>query len=645
MTLVPAQRDPAPRAAAVPARPAETARTRYADLLMEWLVELGYTHCYFVAGGASMHLLDAARGRFVCVPFVHEVSAGIAAEYGVQVPGPVRPFVLVTAGPGMTNLVSALAGAWLESRELLVVGGQVKSADLADSGVRQRGIQEIDGVALARPVAVTAERLERPASRDRIREIVLSGRRGRPGPVFLEVCLDVQGMPVEQVQSVLEKPAGLPDDTSRPCDGTPDGVAAAHAAVPQLVELTARASRPVWLLGGGVSREMAARLHEDLGTAGVPVMTTWNGADRVARDLPTYVGRPNTWGQRSANALLSQADLVIALGTRLGLQQTGFAWEEFAPLATVVQIDLDRAEMEKGHPRVDVAVQGDADTVLSGLVAGITAAADRSPEHAAWLQFCHEVRELLPLRDPANATGDGFVCPYVFSEQLAQLLPSSAVFVPCSSGGANSVPMQVFEPARGHTMVTDPGLASMGYGLAGAVGAALAAPERPVVLVEGDGGFAQNLSELGTVAAQRLDLTIFLFCNDGYGSIRATQRNYMGGAYVGCDAGTGLGLPDWHTLFAAYGIPVTDLRPAAPGSCAPCAEQLRTTLDSLGPRAVLVPIDPDQTYWPKITSRITPEGGMVSRPLHDMSPDLPAALADRVLPYLRGTRQDYSPAH
>jgi acetolactate synthase-1/2/3 large subunit len=403
------------------------------------------------------------------------------------------------------------------------------------------------------------------------------------------------------------------------------------------VELTAAASRPVWLLGGGVSRNTADELHDELGVLGVPVMTTWNGADRVARDLPTYVGRPNTWGQRSANALLSQADLVVAFGTRLGLQQTGFAWEEFAPLATVVQVDLDRAELEKGHPRVDVGVQADADDVLRGLVAGLR---DRpaSSEHATWLRFCRDVRKLLPLRDPANRTGPGFVCPYRFSERVADLLPASAIFVPCSSGGANSVPMQVFEPSRGHTLVTDPGLASMGYGLAGAVGAALAGPGRPVVLVEGDGGFAQNLSELGTVAAQRLDLTIFLFCNDGYGSIRTTQRNYMGGAYVGCDARTGLGLPDWHQLFAAYGIPVTELRPQDGDSDAPDLDQLAGILAGSGPRAVLVPIDPEQTYWPKITSRITETGSMVSRPLHDMSPDLPDELADRVLPYLRTGR-------
>ncbi len=156
--------------------------TKYSNLLAEWLAELGYTHCFFVAGGNIMHLLDALRTRMACIPVVHEVAAGIATEYFNEVGGSGKAFALVTAGPGLTNIVTAVAGAWLESRELLVIGGQVKSTDLATGGIRQRGIQEVDGVAIVRPVCVRALRIEAPLARPELEEAIAAGATGAQGP-------------------------------------------------------------------------------------------------------------------------------------------------------------------------------------------------------------------------------------------------------------------------------------------------------------------------------------------------------------------------------------------------------------------------------------------------------------------------------
>ncbi|MFM8650735.1 MAG: thiamine pyrophosphate-binding protein, partial [Acidimicrobiaceae bacterium] len=182
----------------------------HADQIVGWLRDLGYTHCFFVSGGNSMHLLNAARQKMVCVPVVHEVSAGIAAEYFNESNlSKGKAFVLVTAGPGLTNLVTALAGAYLESRELLVLGGQVKSSDLANKGLRQRGIQEVDGVAIAKAVAKSVKRIEQPIAKSDFLSLVNSGSTGRKGPVFLEVCLDAQGAPaqIEEGNTVIESKA------------------------------------------------------------------------------------------------------------------------------------------------------------------------------------------------------------------------------------------------------------------------------------------------------------------------------------------------------------------------------------------------------------------------------------------------------
>jgi acetolactate synthase-1/2/3 large subunit len=342
-------------------------------------------------------------------------------------------------------------------------------------------------------------------------------------------------------------------------------------------------------------------------------MTTWNGADRIGCDHPLYFGRPNTWGQRYANLLLQQADLVVALGTRLGLQQTGFNWQEFVPVGDVVQVDCDPAELAKGHPSVAWPIRADANAVLSHL------AQSDLGRYEDWVMFCHKVKQALPLNEAANKTAQGYVSPYEFALDLSALCGPSDVVIPCSSGSANSVMMQAFGQKQGQRMVTNKGLASMGYGLSGAIGAAFAHPDRRTVLVEGDGGFAQNVQEIGTVAMNRLNLKTFIFDDGGYASIRMTQSNYFGGRYVGCDRQTGLGLPDWEALFSVYRVPVSRLQPGFrhdPGFLARFA--------AVGPAAFIVPIDPVQTYFPKIASRMTEGGGMVSNPLHLMSPPLDA---------------------
>jgi acetolactate synthase-1/2/3 large subunit len=588
---------------------------KYADLVVEWLEEAGYTHCFFVAGGNIMHLLDGVRRRLTCVPFVHEVAAGIAVEYFNETSSEGKAFALVTAGPGLTNLVTALAGAYLESRELLVLGGQVKREDLASGGVRQRGIQEIDGVAIARPVTVTARRIEEPVPKAEVLAAVRSGVEGRPGPVFLELCLDAQGAGVDRV--ALEAEPVVVDTAST-------RAGAAESAAGEIAAALARSERPVLLLGGGVSRAVAASLQRELTAWGVPVMTTWNGADRLDARNPLYFGRPNTWGQRSSNVLLQQADLVVALGTRLGMQQTGFNWQQFAPLATVAQVDIDEAELKKGHPRVDLAFAVDADTVLRRLVQTPAPAID------AWVEFCRLVRARLPLVEPENVTGPGYVDPFEFVLELSDLCEPTDVVIPCSSGGAFTVAMQALQQKAGQLVVTDKGLASMGYGLSGAIGAALATGRR-TVLLEGDGGFSQNLQELATVAMNALPIKIFVFSNEGYASIRMTQRNYFDGGYVGCDTQTGLGFPDWAALFAAYRIPMVDL-----GASWASAESFRARFASDGPAGFIVPVDPEQTYFPKITSRVTATGSMESNPLHLMSPDLAPRVAAEVFRYLPG---------
>jgi len=571
---------------------------KYSDQIGEWLKAAGYTHYFYVGGGNIMHLTESLSRYLTGVPVVHEVAAGIAAEYFNEIAAPAKALALVTAGPGLTNIMTAISGAWLESRELLVIGGQVKTTDLAKGEVRSRGIQEIDGVALVESTTKLAYRFMKPVpAADFLAKLAVSWTP-RKGPVFLEIPLDVQAATVSREPLPPVKAPALP--TVREKD------------LRRVVDLYTAAEQPILLVGGGVSHEMAKRLRETIIAKRIPTMTTYNGADRFDGDDPVYLGRPNTWGQRSSNIIIQDSDLIIAIGTRLGMQQTGFNWREFGRKATVVQVEIDESELNKGHPRIDHRYCADANDFLARFVAEQLAPKDE------WLARAHEIRRAIPRVEDVNKTGEGYISPYDFIVRLEQLTKADDLIIPCSSGSAFTLSMQLYKQKFGQRLLTNKSLASMGYGLSGAIGAAIAKPDKRTFLIEGDGGFAQNMQELGTVAINGCNLKIFIFHDQGHASIRMTQRSYFNGKYLGCDPHSGLGLPDWTRLFAAWDVPVMMLPLDFDEN-----DEFLAKVSSDGPQAFIVPIDPEQTYFPKISSRITATGSMESNPIDRMSPDLP----------------------
>jgi acetolactate synthase-1/2/3 large subunit len=563
-----------------------------------------------------MHLLESASHVFTCVPVVHEVTAGIAAEFFNEsdARNGSKAFALVTAGPGLTNIITAMAGAYLESRDLLVVGGQVKSSDLSPEGIRQTGIQEINGMELTKSITVAQLQIRNPVPDQEILDVVNRGLRPKKGPVFIEFCLDAQGSAIDPV-------------TFPKAEFVKESLDSGSLVSEEILQALTTAKRPALLIGGGVSRQKARSLESEIENLPIPVMTTWNATDRVDSRAPSYFGRPNTWGQRYANLVMQQSDLLIALGTRLGLQQTGFNWQEFVPNGEVVHVEIDGAELEKPHPNAKFKVKGDANDFIEKLLPQIHRLS--SPNWREWIEFANEVKNALPLSESVNHTRAGFINSYDFYVQLSAIVQNGDAVVPSSSGASETVAMQALLQPSNVTVITTKGLASMGYGLGGAIGLAFSGPNR-VIHIEGDGGFAQNLQELGTVRANNLNIKTFILSNNGYASIRMTQKSYFEGHYVGCDPSTGLGLPDWKKLFDAFSIPVTQLNPDNPFS-----QDVLTSLNTPGPQAYLVPIDPEQTYYPKITSSVNADGTMVSNPLHRMTPDLPEELEKKVLRFIK----------
>jgi acetolactate synthase-1/2/3 large subunit len=585
----------------------------YGDQFMSWLEEYNYTHCFFVPGGNVMYLLESASKFFECVPFIHEIGATIAAEYFNEsnLNGK-RAFVLVTAGPGLTNTVTGIASAWVESRELLVIGGQAKSTELSRGNFRQIGFQEFDGYGLCQSITKRSIRIENYVSKSEVLDLVSSSRKFRKGPVFIEFCLDV---------STLSSNLDLEDSRVVTVADELDS-----NILDQIRTLILNAARPVIVLGGEVSRAMDLSVYKKMG---FPLATTFNGADRISADYPVYVGRPGWYGSRWSNFLIQQSDLVIFVGSRIGLMQVGYNWKKFAPLAKVIQIYSDANEMEKGFPKVDIKIVSSADVFLEKLAAKM---AEDELKLGEWRSFIELIRLNLSAAESEFDDENTYVNPIQFVQDLiSNKITRNDVVIPCSSGEASFVgPMRVMLNQTGQTIVTSSAMASMGYGLAGAIGASLANRTRRTLLFEGDGGFAQNLQELGTVKANQLPLKIFLMNNGGYMSIKNNQKNSFNGHYIGCDSSTGLVLPDWAKISESFSIDYFEINKLTVNS-----PEFMEKFNSNQPTFFEIKVNPDQKYIPRISSTRQKDGSIESNALHQMEPELSHEEIEKYLRYLQ----------
>jgi acetolactate synthase-1/2/3 large subunit len=592
--------------------------SKYSDDFMQWVNEAGFTHCFFVAGGNAMHLIESASSRFVCVPFINEIGAGIAAESFNEIcRTEERAFVLVTAGPGLTNLTTAVASSWADRRELLVIGGQAKSTNLSRGRVRQIGFQETDGVSILKSITKAAVLIDHQIDREELWSYIRMSKSQPKGPVFLEVCLDIS---MQETQMEAQKVSTAWEITnSKVYDFGED--------LDYVLKKISVSLRPVILIGGAVERSSCAPALRKLMELGIPIATTFNGADRCGMEYQYFAGRPNWYGSRWANLIIQQADLIIAIGARLGLMETGYNWENFAPKAEVVQIEIEREEIQKGHPKIDYAIEGNPNQFLEEL--GMKTNKITGLRISEWQELIVRIKDALVMPESSNVASDGFVEYAQFVHDLTSELSENDLINPCSSGGNFESFGKVMVNKTGQKWVTSPGLASMGFGLSGGIGMALAFPEKRTIVFEGDGGMAQNLQEFGVVKSNNLNLKTFIAENGNYGSIKAHQKSAFNNHYIGCDKETGLWLPNWEHIGSAFGIPVMTIFSNDYDTV-----EFRKLFTAAGPAIFVVKVDPDQVIYPKIASTRNSEGQVVSNPLHVMEPPLDETLMRVLCPNL-----------
>lgn len=559
-----------------------------------------------------MHLNDAAglHDGLEIVSMLHEQAAAVAAEAYAKASG-VPALCLVTAGPGGTNAVTGVAGAWLDSTPMIVVSGQVKRDDLIGStGVRQRGVQEVDIVSIVRPITKYAVQVVDPTSiRYHFQRAFHAATTGRPGPVWLDLPLDVQAAPVDP--DSLE--GYQPSDTATPDLLSPQAVGEAAQTI---VAMLRSASRPLVYLGAGVRLAGAeAQVRTFVERLQAPVICTWPARGIVGDDHHLFVGAPGALAPRGANFALQNADLLLCLGTRLDLATTGYDPKDFGRNAAKIVVDIDPAELAKLEGAITYPICADIGTVVDALL--LHTESTEPLDLDDWRARCSHWRDQYPLvRDEHRASSD-HISTYHFADVLSKLIGDDDVLAPCSSGLGIEIFLLCLRMRTGQRATFNPALGAMGYGPPSAVGACLGSDRRRTICVDGDGGLQLNVQELETIRRLHLPVKLFVLSNDGYASIRASQSRWFG-RVVGADAGSGLTLPPLEAIAGAYGLPYTkldghlDLEP-----------QIRSVLESDGPVVCDVVSPPNELRGPSQISEATPTGGMRSRPIEDLAPLLP----------------------
>ncbi|MCW2283764.1 acetolactate synthase-1/2/3 large subunit [Rhodoblastus acidophilus] len=590
---------------------------RVADYIAARLVEGGVTHAFLVTGGGAMHLNDGFTRHpgLTSVCFHHEQACAMAAEGYARVSGKLA-LVNVTTGPGGINALNGVFGAYTDSVGMIVVSGQVKRETLManfDLPLRQLGDQEVDIVAMARPVVKYAVCLQNPDDvRYEVEKALWLAGNGRPGPVWIDVPVDVQGAQVDEsfLRGFEPREADVPAVEQGALKGD-----ALRAVAREVIEKLRASERPVLMPGTGVRASGAydnfVRVIERLG---VPVATAFNAHDLVADDHPCYAGRPGTVGDRAGNFAVQNSDVLLVLGCRLNIRQISYNWSAFARSAFKAMVDIDKAELAKPTLKIDAPIHADLADFFEAMLAELDAY-EPSPANAAWLDWCRARVKRYPTVLPAYRESEAPVNPYVFARDLFERLESDDVVV-TANATACVVTFQAARIKAGQRLFSNSGSASMGYDLPAAIGAHYATGGR-IVCLAGDGSIMMNLQELQTIVGQNLPIKIFVLSNDGYHSIIQTQRAFFSDNIYGCGPTNGVTFPDFLRVAAAFGIEARRC-----GAHQDLDAAIRATLDGEGPQICEIMLDPKQPFSPKLSSRKLEDGRMVSAPLEDMAPFL-----------------------
>ncbi len=577
---------------------------KLSDYVIDHISRLGVDKVFCVTGGGAMHLnnslgsSDTVEGVFM----LHEQGASIAAEsyariregYGV---------CLVTSGPGATNAITGLCGAYMDSIPVIFISGQAKIADLVgDQNIRQFGIQEVNIISMVKPYTKYAVQIRDAGTiRYELEKAAAIAVNDRPGPVWIDIPLDMQATEIE--------PAALKGYDNKYKKKQPE-----KEVIDTLIKELNKASRPAVILGNGVRLAHACdKARELVELLNVPVFVSWNGVDLIEEDHPLYYGRPNIVGHRSANLILQSADLVISIGTRLSLLNTGYNFAGYLEKAFHAMVDIDENEMDKKNLHPNLKIVSDAGKFIDALLAraGEIASGDRK----AWLDHCDKMKKRFPVQIEEQEPREGYVSVYKLYDVLSDKMNADDVYQFTSSGTSVDIGMKMLRLKKEQRAFLNKSMAAMGYDIPASVGSCIGSGNKRTVCVTGDGSAVMNMQELEVIHRLNLPVKLFVIDNQGYSMIWHSQNGNFKGHLTGCTHESGLTLPDMGMIAGAFGIKTVRLE-----SENDIVSAVNETLDSEGPAVCIVKTDIQQKVLPKQSNFMNKEGQMESRPLQDMVP-------------------------
>lgn len=596
-------------------------KIKVAQYIAQFLAEHGVTDVFTITGGGAMHLNDSLghHEALHCTYNHHEQACAIAAEGYARLTGKVAA-VCVTSGPGGTNALTGVLGGWQDSIPMFVVSGQVKRETTTWSTpvpLRQLGDQEFQIVHCVKGMTKYAYMVTEPTEiRYHMEKAWYLCNNGRKGPVWLDIPLDVQAAIIEEsdLRGFTPEEETVDAMSGKETMNIHENPVYDVCLTKKIIEKIRDAKRPVILAGTGV--RLSGSYEEFLGCIDalqIPVVTAWNAHDLLWDEHPLYCGRPGSVGTRGGNFVVQNSDLLLVLGCRLNIRQISYNYKEFAKNAYKIVVDVDEAELNKPTVSVDMKVYANVADVMKDI-------ADKASEignHQEWLQWCKDINAKYPATLASYYDKQAPINPYAFITEFSQGL-SEGDKVICGNGSACVITFQAMKIQKGQRLFTNSGCAAMGYGFPAAIGCAIAEKGKRVICLDGDGSFQMNIQELQTVVYNKLNLKIFILNNNGYHSIRQTQTNLFQPPLVGVCDGNGLSFPSMEKIAYAYGIPYEKIDMLAGVSI-----KVQRILNMEGPVLCEVILDPEQNFEPKLSSKVLPDGKIVSPEIDDMYPFLP----------------------
>lgn len=585
-------------------------KVKLSDYIVSYLVNIGITDAFMIVGGGAMHLNNSfgsnPKMKYYCNH--HEQASAMAAEGYARLTNKIG-LCVVTTGPGGANTINGLAGSWLDSIPVLFISGQVKlETTIGDSKLRQVGLQELPIVDIVRPITKYAVMVKKPEEiKYHLGKAIYLAKSGRPGPVWLDIPMDIQASYIDPESLKIFDPKELQVEI--------DDESVTKEKVSKVVKLLKKAKRPLIIAGNGV--RLSGAVEKLLAIAekiNIPIVTATNAHDLIASDHPLFYGRPGLFGERVGNFVVANTDLLITIGSQLSIWTVTFGYKTFAREAFHVRVDIDRNELNKKTISQNLTICTDAKSFINELDAQIKNV--KFPNYSEWHAYCRRIKERYSVVLKQYENQKKYVNSYYFTEVLSQVINDNEVII-VGNGTAFTCTFQAIRLRKNQRLIGNVNHASMGYDLPAAIGACIANNKKQVVCITGDGSIQMNIQELETIVYQKLPIKIFLINNNGYLAIRNTQDGFFKSHYVGTDESSGVGFPNMQKIANAYGIPSMRII-----NQRNLKEKIKDVLEKDGPFLCEIMMDPKQPLMPKVSSFIRSDGKLISKPMEDMYPFL-----------------------